>query len=159
MPTSQQTALDPDITQPDERLAVAHIGPDDDVDPEIRKLSDGYGDRLRHGDPMGHLLDDITRSLVAAGFVVHDCAAKERTGGVCLTPTTARQAGVIVTWSTHDALAIDMERYRENSDVIDLMNFALADVLCAMGWATEAFGRAGAHVVTGRLDAQVSCDE
>ena len=159
MTTSQQTALDSDATTPDERLTVARVGLDDDVDTEIRKLSDGSGDRLRHGDPIGHFLDDVTRSLVAAGFVVHDCAAKERNGGVCLTPTTARQAGVIVTWSTHDALTIDTRRHRENIDVIDLMNFTLADVLCALGWATEPFGRAGAHVVISRLDARDSRDE
>ena len=151
MTTPQQTALDADLASLDEHLHAARAGLDVDVAAEIDKLSDGYGDRLRHGDPMGRLLDDLTRSLVAAGFVIHDCAAKDRAGGVCLTPTTARQAGVIVTWSTHDALAVDMRRHRENSDVHDLMSFTLADVLCAMGWATKPYGQSGAHVVTGRL--------
>lgn len=159
MTTSQQTALDTDLAPLDEHLRTARAGLDDDVAAEIGKLSDGYGDRLRHGDPMAGLLDDLTRSLVAAGFVVHDCAAKDRAGGICLTPTTARQAGVIVTWSTHDALAVDTRRHRENSDVHDLMNYALVDVLCAMGWATDPYGQAGAHVVTGRLGALGADDE
>jgi hypothetical protein len=78
---------------------------------------------------------------------------------VCLTPTTARPVGVIVTWTTHDLLAVDMGRYRENSDVHDLMNFALADVLCAMGWATQPLGHAGAHLVTRRLGDQEPIDD
>ena len=159
MTTSQQSAADRQVAQLADTLRVARAALDDDLADQIGMLSDGYGDRIRVDDPGAPLIANITRSLVAAGFVVHDCAARERTGGVCLTPTTARQVGVIVTWSTHDSLAIDTGQYRENSDVIDLMNFTLADVLCAMGWATETFGRAGAHVVTGRLAARESDDE
>ena len=31
-----------------------------------------------------------------------------------------------------------------------VMRYALVDILAATGWQVEAFGRAGAHVVTGR---------
>ena len=158
MTTTQQATLDADVAD-DERLRLARAGFDDDVSAQIDKLSDGYGDRLRHGHPMASLLDGLTASLVAAGLSVHDCAAKDRAGGVCLTPTTAQPTGVIVTWTTHDVLATDTGRYRENSDVHDLMNFTLADVLCAMGWAPDPFGHAGAHVVTGRLGDQEPHDE
>src|SRR3954453_1647361 len=89
-----------------EQLAGADAGFEEDLPRHLRRLSDGYGNRLRSLYPQGHLIDEVARSLVRAGFELHDCAARERTGGVCLTPSTA-DAGVIVTWTVHDALAFD----------------------------------------------------
>lgn len=117
------------------------------------RLSDSWGSRLTPGHPAYPLLTRLTRDLVNAGFAVHDCASRARTGGVCLTAPTDEQAGVIVTWTPHHSLAIDNERYEQASDVGDLMNFVLADVLCALGWQANPYGQSSAHIVIGRLEA------
>jgi hypothetical protein len=132
-----------------EQLARADAGFEEDLPKHLRRLSDGYGNRLTSLYPQGYLIDEVTRSLVSAGVELHDCAARNRTGGVCLTPSTA-VAGVIVTWTVHDVLAYDHARCAENVDVHEIMNYALADVLRVQGWVVEPFGEASAHRVTGR---------
>lgn len=144
----------PDVTDVDlldEYARRARAAFQDDVASELTKLSDGHGYRFRLGDPDATLPTDVTRTLVAAGFAIHDCAAHDRAGGVCLTPASASQRGVIVTWTTHDALAVDPRRYSEHRDVQDIMNTALGDVLVATGWHVDRFGQAGARIVTGRV--------
>jgi hypothetical protein len=146
--TDDQRIFDEELAMV-EQLARADAGFEEDLPKHLRRLSDGYGNRLASLYPQGHLIDGVARSLVSAGFELHDCAARERTGGVCLTPSTD-DAGVIVTWTVHDALAFDQARYAEDVGVHQVMNYALADVLTVQGWHVEPFGHASAHLVTGR---------
>jgi hypothetical protein len=115
----------------------------------LRRLSDACGGRLASLHPQSELITELARCLVSAGFELHDCAARTRTGGVCLTPSTT-EPGVIATWTVHDVLAVDDHRYAESVNVHEIMNYALADVLRVQGWVVEPFGEAGAHRVTGR---------
>ena len=146
--TDDQRIFDEELAMM-EQLARADAGFEEDLPKHLRRLSDGYGNRLTSLYPQGHLIDEVARSLVSAGFQLHGCAARNRTGGVCLTPSTA-VAGVIVTWTVHDVLAYDDARYAENVDVHEIMNYALADVLRVQGWVVEPFGEASAHCVTSR---------
>ena len=135
------------LSEQDALLASADF--EQDLPRHLRRLSDGYGDRLTSLYPQTQLITELARSPVSAGFELHDCAARNRTGGVCLTPSTA-VAGVIVTWTVHDVLAYDHARSAENIDVHEIMNYALADVLRVQGWVVEPFGEASAHRVTVR---------
>ena len=122
-----------------------------DLDEEVAKLSDGCGARVGVDHPLARSMVRLTRSLVEAGFAIHDCAAKDARGGVCLTPS-AQEDGVIVTWTVHDALGHDLARSQENDDIHEVMNYALADTLCALGWQVTGFGQASAHLVRGRVE-------
>ena len=124
------------------------VGLDEDAESELAKLPDGYGGPLRLGDELFTLAVDLTRSLVAAGPVIHRCAGHHRTGGVCLT-TSSRPHGALLTWTTHQALA-GGGHLPQHTDVHDVMNTAVAEVVTALGWNVQAFGDASAHIVTGR---------
>ena len=139
-------------------LAAARNSLDNDVTAELSKVSDGDGGRLRLDHPAAHTVAALTRALVEAGFTLHDCAVRERTGGVCLTPAS-RQDGVIVTWTTHDSLSLDGYHYEEDRDVHEVMNYALADVLRTTGWQVNAFGQASAHIVTGHVGGAAPASE
>lgn len=121
----------------------------------VGRLTDGWGSPISAAHPQYATITRLARDLVAAGFVVHDCLACAQVGGVCLTPTTE---GVTVTWTPHDSLAVDVELYDQARDVNELMNYTLADVLCVLGWQTEPYGQASAHVVTGRIGAAEARD-
>ncbi len=140
--------LDPHEQQ--RNVACLQAGSEQDVQGQYAKLSDGWGHRLSAGDPMARLVTSLTRSLVEAGLEIHDCVGKARTGGVCLTPTN-RRAGVIVTWTTHDALCVDPQRYGDGQAAREVMNYALCDTLVALGWDVREYGPAGANLVIGRL--------
>lgn len=131
-------------------------GFDEDLQRQYAKLSDGWSRRIDSGHPIAQLMAGITRSLVEAGFDIHDCTAKARTGGVCLTPASTHD-GVIVTWTTHDALSLDPQRYSDNTAAHEVMNFALYDTLLALGWEVREHGQAGANLVIGRRRAD--CQE
>lgn len=130
-------------------VARARAGLEQDLQHQYARLSNGRGCRLTSGDPTAHLAASITRSLVEAGFEIHDCAAKARTGGVCLTPTS-RQDGVIVTWTTHHALRVDPQRHDDDQAAHEVMNYALYDTLMALGWDVREYGHADANLVVGR---------
>ena len=93
----------------------------------------------------------LTRSLVEAGFAIHDCIAKDPRGGVCPTPS-AQEDAAIVTWAVHGALGYDPARFQEDDHVHEVMNYALADTLSALGWEVTGFGQASAHLVRGRVE-------
>ena len=118
---------------------------------ELPKLSDGWDQRVTTTHPAAATLCALAEALMEAGFTLHDCAARSSLGGVCLTPST-HDKGVVVTWATHDALARDPRRAGQGTDVHDLMNYALADVLTALGWDVASYGHSTAHLVRGRLD-------
>ncbi len=145
----------PEASQEDEVLALADAGFEEDLPAHLRRVSDGYGRRLNALYPHAHMTTEIARGLVSAGFELHDCAARARTGGVCLTACAAK-SGVIVTWTVHDVLAFDHSRHYEDADVHEVMNNALAEVLTVQGWRVEAFGQSSAHLVTGRAPARTA---
>jgi hypothetical protein len=73
----------------------------------------------------------------------------------------ARQREVLrvaVSWTTHDLLLCDWDRYGAYQGVQQVMNDALADVLHALGYEVRLFGSGGAWLMTGRhsLDEQAS---
>ena len=100
--------------------------------------------------------------LVEAGFTLHHCARHHplyRLGGVCLLPVGSDQdpngrGGVVVSWTTHDLLSLDWDRWTEYHGAHEVMNGALAQVLDALGYQVWPFGLGGAWIVTGR-----ACDE
>lgn len=127
------------------REAAAKTSLDADAAVEFGKLSDGWGVRIGVAHDQAAMLRFLTRSLVEAGFVLHDCAGRQYTGGVCLTPSVSEN-GVIVTWTVHDALSCDASRISVDASIHKVMNDAVAEVLRSQGWHVEAFGGAGAHI-------------
>lgn len=120
-----------------------------DADVAGVRLSDGFGTPLvpPGTEPIADLARALARDLIAAGFEIHDCAAKAPGGGVCLTPG-ADAGGVIVTWTQHDASEAALG-YGRHADIQEQMNYAVADVLTTIGYPVEEFGQAGANLVTG----------
>lgn len=124
----------------------------------IRKLPSGRY-QIRYPGPDGRLrARDIARALVEAGFTLHHCARHHplyRLGGVCLLPVARGhdpngKGGVVVSWTTHDLLSIDGNRWSEYHGAHEVMNGALAQVLDALGYQVRPFGPGGAWIVTGR---------
>jgi hypothetical protein len=56
----------------------------------------------------------------------------------------------VVSWTTHDLLSLDWDRWIECQRTQGIMNGALADVLDALGYERCPFGLGGAWIVTGR---------
>jgi hypothetical protein len=103
--------------------------------------------------PITRLRAEFEAALVEAGFALHDCASMSPIGGVCVTLSTISahepDAALIVTWSVSERLS-EGPRYDVYQSVLATMNAALADVVEALGFVAEPFGRAGATLVTGR---------
>jgi hypothetical protein len=121
------------------------------------RLADASGDRLRNDHPLMPLAGELAKSLAEAGFTLHHCGRYNRLhrlGGVCLLPVSgdwhpAEQAGIAVSWTTHDLLSCDWQRWAEYRDVPDPMNDVLAKVLTGLGYRVLPFGSGGASLVTG----------
>jgi hypothetical protein len=78
-----------------------------------------------------------------------------RLGGVCLLPVTGRpgcddSGGVVVSWTTHDLLSLDWDRWMQYHGAHEVMYGALAQVLDVLGYQIQPFGCGGAWIVTGR---------
>lgn len=122
------------------------------------RLADAYGRPLRDDDPLRHLATDLARALTEAGFTLHHCAQHNplyRLGGVCLLPVAAShdpdgRGGVVVSWTTHDLLSLDWDRWLAYHGTQDVMNGALSEVLSGLGFQVSPFGVGGAWIVTGR---------
>jgi hypothetical protein len=90
----------------------------------------------------------VATALVEAGFSIHDCAGRSADtaiGGVCLTPSADagpdNEAGVIVSWTQHDRMAVEHRRGLQVHQVIqDVMNDALCTVLVELGFAVRPIG-------------------
>ena len=113
------------------------------------------GCRLSDSDPLAPLARRIARSVTEAGLTVHHRARRYplyRLGGVCLLavpPGLADgRAGITVSWTPHNLLLLDWNRYRTQQ----AMNTALGGVLRAFGYLVTPFGSGGAWLVTGRRD-------
>jgi hypothetical protein len=115
------------------------------------------GCRLADGDPLAPLARDIARSMTEAGLTVHHCAQHDplyRLGGVCLLPVPAESgtgsSAIAVSWTAHNLLLLDWDRYGTYSGTQQAMNTALGGVLRAFGYPVTPFGSGGAWLVTGR---------
>ena len=101
-----------------------------------------YGRPLRADDPLAPLARDMARALTLAGFTLHHCVQYHplyRLGGVCLLPVARGhdpdgRGGVVVSWTTHNLLSLDWDRWREYQGAQGVMNRALAEVLDALGF-------------------------
>jgi hypothetical protein len=115
------------------------------------------GCRLADSDPLAPLARDIARSMTEAGLTVHHCAPHDplyRLGGVCVLAVPAESAtghgGIAVSWTAHNLLLLDWDRYGTYTGTQQAMNTALGGVLRAFGYAVTPFGSGGAWLVTGR---------
>jgi len=115
------------------------------------------GCRLADSDPLTPLARDIARSMTEAGLTVHQCAQHDplyRLGGVCLLAVPAESgtcsSGIAVTWTAHNLLRLDWDRYGTHDGTQQAMNTALGGVLRAFGYPIAPFGSGGAWLVTGR---------
>jgi hypothetical protein len=124
----------------------------------VSRLCDSYGRPLPADDPLAPLAHDVARALTEAGFTLHHCAQGHplnRLGGVCLLPVArghdpGGRGGVVVSWTTHDLLSLDWDRWSEYHGAHEVMNGALAQVLDALGYQVWPFGLGGAWIVTGQ---------
>jgi hypothetical protein len=124
----------------------------------VSRLADEYGRPLPAGDPLAPLAGELAWALTEAGFTVHHCAQHHqlyRLGGVCLLPVArghdpGGRGGIVVSWTTHDLLSLDWDRWSEYHGAHEVMNGALAKVLLALGYQVWPFGLGGACIVTGR---------
>ena len=115
------------------------------------------GCRLPDSDPLAPLARDIARSMTEAGLTVHHCARHDRLyrlGGACVLAVPAESGtahgGIAVSWTAHNLLLLDRDRYGTYTGTQQAMNTALGAVLRAFGYAVTPFGSVGAWLVTGR---------
>jgi len=115
------------------------------------------GCRLADSDPLAPFARDIARSLTEAGLTVHRCARHDplyRLGGVCLHAVPAGygsgHGGIAVSWTVHNLLRLDWDRYGTHTGTQQAMNTPFGGVLRAVGYAVTPFGSGGAWLVTGR---------
>jgi hypothetical protein len=101
----------------------------------------------------------IARSMTEAGLPLHHCPRHHplyRLGGVCVLAVPLGladgPAGVAVSWTPHNLLLLDWDRYGTYTGTQQAMNTALGGVLRAFGYLVMPFGSGGAWLVTGRRD-------
>lgn len=122
------------------------------------RLADSSGRPLPADDPLAPLARELARVLTEAGFTLHHCVQDHplyRLGGVCVLPVArghdpGGRGGVVVSWTTHDLLSLDWDRWSEYHGAHEVMNGTLAQVLDALGYQLWPFGMGGAWIVTGR---------
>ena len=112
-------------------------------------------------DPLAPLARDIARSMTEAGLTVHHCAQHDplyRLGGVCVLAVPAESGtghgGIAVSWTVHNLLLPDWDRYGTYTGTQQAMNAALGWVLRAFGDPVTPFGSGGAWLVTGRRETE-----
>src|SRR6266516_4158222 len=119
------------------------------------------GCRLEDSDPLAPLARDIARSMTEASLTVHHCAQHEplyRLGGVCLLAVPAESGtghgGNAVSWTVHNLLLPDWDRYDTYTGTQQAMNAVLGGVLRAFGYPVTPFGSGGAWLVTSRRETE-----
>jgi hypothetical protein len=122
-----------------------------------REVRNVFGGPLPSSDPLAPLAREIARSLTEAGFTLHHCDRHDplcRLGGVCLIPIPAEfgsgRSGIAVSWTTHDLLLMDWDRFAIYHGTIKMMNSALGKVLYEFGYSVAQLGTGGSWLVTGR---------
>lgn len=146
------------ISQPD-LTALRVVAEDAEFASAERELRSVFGGPLPSGDPLAPLARDIARSLTEAGFTLHHCDRHDplcRLGGVCLTliPADFRlgRSGIAVSWTTHDLLLMDWDRFAVYDGTIKVMNAVLGKVLYDFGYSVAQLGTGGSWLVAGRRD-------
>ena len=91
------------------------------------------------------LAKSLARDLTALGLIVHDSSASVPTGGVWLAPCPER-AGVIVSWTQHDASAAVLGP-KLHCELQETMNFDLCGVLRLLGYTVTRYDGGAAHLV------------
>jgi len=127
----------------------------------VTRLVSVDGCRLADSNPLAPLARDIARSMTETGLTVHRCAQHDllyRLGGVCLLAVPAESgtcsSGVAVSWTAHNLLLLDWDRYGTYAGTQQAMNTALGGVLRAFGYPIAPFGSGGAWLVTGRRETE-----
>jgi len=117
------------------------------------------GCRLADDDPLAPLTRRIARSMTEAGLPLHHCPRHHplyRLGGVCVLavpPGLADgRAGITVSWTPHNLLLLDWDRYGTYTGTQEAMNAAPGGVLRAFGYLVTPFGSGSAWLVTGHRD-------
>ena len=112
---------------------------------------------LADSDPLAPLARDIARSLTKAGLTVHYCAQHDplyRLGGVRVLAVPAESGtgsnGIAMSWTAHNLLLLDWDRYGTYAGIQQAMNTALGGVLRVFGYPLAPFGSGGGWLVTGR---------
>jgi hypothetical protein len=123
----------------------------------VSGLAGIVGCRLAGSDPLVPLACGIARSMTGAGLTVHHCARHDplyRLGGVCVLALPADpgtgHGGIAMSWTAHNLLLLDWDRYGMYTGTQQAMNTALGGVLRAFGYQVTPFGSGGAWLVTGR---------
>jgi hypothetical protein len=114
----------------------------------VSRLVDCYRRPLPADDPLYPLARDVARALTEAGLPLHDCVQGRplhRLGGVCLLPVARvhdldGRGGVVASWTAHDLLSLDDDRWREHDGAREVMNGTLGQVLDALEFAVWPFG-------------------
>jgi hypothetical protein len=130
----------------DDREWLAHLSE------QLDRLADDWDTLIDDADPLTGLVCEIAAAVAEAGLPLHDCAGRTsnpQLGGVCLTPSPG-QAGVIVSWTQHDRMALGRVRgHSADLAAQEVMNHAVAGILMAFGFVVEPFGDASGHMVRG----------
>jgi hypothetical protein len=94
--------------------------------------------------PHAALLRELVDALADAGFDVRHYGDNAM-GGICLTPTTE---GVTINWALYNRLPQNHPRANiVHEEVQQTMNYALADVVVALGFEIDGFAQDSSHVV------------
>jgi hypothetical protein len=96
------------------------------------------GCHLAYGDPLAPLARDVARSMTEAALTVHHCARHDPLYGIA------------VSWTVHNLLLLDWDRYDTHTGTQQAMSIALGGVLRAFGYMVTPFGSGGTWLVTGR---------
>jgi hypothetical protein len=100
------------------------------------------GCRLAGSGPLAPLARDVARSMTEADLIVHHCARHDplyRIGGVYMLAVSAESGTghgrIVVSWTAHNLLQLESDRYGAYISTQQAMNAALGGVLRAFGYA------------------------
>jgi hypothetical protein len=143
---------DPGSERPD-LTPLRAVAPQAEPAEAFRGLLSADGYPLAEGKPLVPLARDLARSLIEAGFTLHHCDQLYRLG-VCLMqpPGEAGHRRIAVSWTTHNLLLLDWDRYGIYSRTLQLMNAALRGVLHGFGHRVQKPGTGGGWLVIGHRD-------
>jgi hypothetical protein len=120
---------------------------------QLAKLPEDWDEFLSDTDELGTLVVELGAALIEAGLPLYDCAALDPdegspSGGVCLVPDP-RSGGIVVTWRTHDRLAVHQVRGTAVGNALQrTMTATLGDVLAELGFSVLPLPSGAGHLVT-----------
>ncbi|MBM7806172.1 hypothetical protein JOD57_002009 [Geodermatophilus bullaregiensis] len=115
---------------------------------QLDRLPEDWDADLDDDDPLVTLLVDVTAVLTESGLPLWDATGPGGAlGGVCLSAEPGL-GGVVVGWRQHDRMSADQVHGADvDVDVQQVVNAALADVLCVRGFDVELLGGAASGCV------------